>query len=93
MSGCAHNGMLNILDEYMDKYGKAPNVVISGFHLSKKEYSDSEIEEIETIARKLNNYPTKFVTCHCTGMIAFELMKEIMGDKLEYVHTGEELKE
>ncbi len=27
-----------------------------------------------------------------TSMKAFELMKEIMGDKLEYVHTGEEIK-
>lgn len=90
MSGCAHNGVLNILDEYIDRYDKAPDVVISGFHLSKKEYIDSEIEEIKAIARELNNYSTKFVTCHCTGVKAFEVMKEIMGDKLEYIHTGEE---
>ena len=93
MSGCAHNGMLNIIEEYIDRYGTAPDVVVSGFHLAKKkEYSETEVEEIRALAEELKKYPTRFVTCHCTGMKAFELMKEIMGDKLEYVHTGEEIK-
>ena len=92
MSGCAHNGILSILDAYKDKYGKAPDMVISGFHLVKKtDYSDEEIEEIKTIAEELNKFPTKFVTCHCTGLPAFDIMKNIMGDKLEYVHSGEEI--
>ncbi len=92
MSGCAHNGMLNIIEEYIDRYGTAPDVVVSGFHLAKKkEYSETEVEEIRALAEELKKYPTRFVTCHCTGMKAFGLMKEIMGDKLEYVHTGEEI--
>ena len=92
MGGCAHNGILSILDAYKDKYGKAPDMVISGFHLVKKtDYSDEEIEEIKTIAEELNKFPTKFVTCHCTGLPAFDIMKNIMGDKLEYVHSGEEI--
>ena len=92
MSGCAHNGILSILDAYKDKYGKAPDMVISGFHLAKKtDYSDAEIEEIKTIAKELNKFPTKFVTCHCTGLKAFDVMKTIMGEKLEYIHSGEEV--
>ncbi|MCR5118937.1 MAG: MBL fold metallo-hydrolase [Lachnospiraceae bacterium] len=92
MSGCAHNGILSILDEYMSRYGNAPDMVISGFHLMKKsDYSDSEIREVEEIARELKKYPTKFVTCHCTGLAAYELMKGIMGEKLGYVHSGEEV--
>lgn len=48
MSGCAHNGMLNIIEEYIDRYGKAPDVVVSGFHHAKKtEYSEAEVEEIK----------------------------------------------
>lgn len=90
MSGCAHNGILSILDAYKDKYGKAPDLAVSGFHLMKKtDYSDSEIDEIKAIAGELKDYPTKFVTCHCTGTTAFDVMKEIMGDSLEYVHSGE----
>jgi len=92
MSGCAHNGILSILDAYMDKYGNAPDLAVSGFHLMKKtNYRESEIREIADMARELTNYPTKFVTCHCTGTTAFDVMKNIMGDSLEYVHAGEEV--
>jgi 7,8-dihydropterin-6-yl-methyl-4-(beta-D-ribofuranosyl)aminobenzene 5'-phosphate synthase len=92
MSGCAHSGILSIMDAFCERYGKAPDLVISGFHLmKKKEYREEEILEIKEIARELTAYPTKFVTCHCTGMPAFDMMKEIMGDQLEYVHSGEEI--
>ena len=80
-----------ILD-HQSKYGNVPDLVVSGFHLMKKtEYSDSEIEEIKAMANELMDYPTKFVTCHCTGTAAFSVMKSIMGDGLEYVHSGEEV--
>lgn len=92
LSGCAHNGILSILDEFEKRYSKAPDLVISGFHLMKKtDYVESEIEEIENIAKELMKYPTRFVTCHCTGEKAFEVMKNIMGDRLEYVHSGQKI--
>lgn len=92
MSGCAHSGILSIMDAFCERYGKAPDLVISGFHLmKKKEYREEEVLEIKEIARELTAYPTRFVTCHCTGMPAFDMMKEIMGDQLEYVHSGEEI--
>ena len=92
MSGCAHNGILSILDAYKEKYGDLPDVVISGFHLMlKREYRENELEEVRAIAEELSKYPTKFYTCHCTGVPAFEEMKKIMGNQLEYVHSGEEV--
>lgn len=92
LSGCAHNGILSIMDAYMEKNGKAPDTVISGFHLMKKTpYREEEIREIEDIARELNKYPTIFFTCHCTGTDAFDIMKTIMGERLSYVHSGEEI--
>lgn len=93
MSGCAHNGILSILDAYKEKYGGLPDVVISGFHLMmKRDYRESELEEIRAIAKELKAYKAKFYTCHCTGVPAFDEMKRIMGDQLEYVHSGEEIK-
>ena len=92
MSGCAHSGILSILDAFCDKYRKEPDLVISGFHLMKKtEYKSDEIREIEDMARELKTYSTRFVTCHCTGIPAFDRMKAVMGDQLEYVHSGEEI--
>ncbi|MCR4715913.1 MAG: MBL fold metallo-hydrolase [Lachnospiraceae bacterium] len=93
ISGCAHNGILSILDEYKALYNSEPDLVVSGFHLMKKvDYNDEEIEEIRHIAKELTSYKTKFVTCHCTGLYAFEIMKEIMGEQLDYAHSGDEIK-
>jgi len=92
ISGCAHSGILNIMDTFERKYGGSLNAVISGFHMMKKtEYTQPEIDEIRSIASVLNDYKTAFYTCHCTGIPAYEEMKGIMGDKLKYIHTGEEL--
>ncbi len=92
MGGCAHNGILSIMDAYTEKYGKAPDAVISGFHLMKKTpYRDDQVKEIEDIAKELVKYPTIFYTCHCTGTEAFDIMKQVMGDKLIYVHSGDEI--
>ena len=92
ISGCAHNGILSIMDAYKEKYGSAPDAVISGFHLMKKtDYRENQLAEIRDIAKELTSYPTKFFTCHCTGVPAYEAMKDIMGDKLEYVHSGDEV--
>ena len=63
LSGCAHNGILNIMEAYRTRFGEDPDVVISGFHLMKKtDYKDEEIKEIEDLARELKNYPTRCVT-------------------------------
>ena len=35
LSGCAHNGILSILDAFREKYVRLPDAVISGFHLMK----------------------------------------------------------
>lgn len=92
MGGCAHNGILSIMDAFRSKYGNAPDVVISGFHLMKKTpYREDQVKDIQEIARELVKYPTVFYTCHCTGVEAFDIMKEIMGDKLLYVHSGDEI--
>ncbi|SKB92615.1 7,8-dihydropterin-6-yl-methyl-4-(beta-D-ribofuranosyl)aminobenzene 5'-phosphate synthase [Lachnospiraceae bacterium] len=92
LSGCAHNGILSILDAYREKYAQDPDAVISGFHLMKKhDYTSEEMREIEDIANELKKYDTQFITCHCTGLPAYEVMKKIMGGKLRYVHTGEEV--
>ena len=91
ISGCAHSGVLNILEEFVRKFGREnlPQVVVSGFHLMRKTgYDDTDVCEQEEIARRLMDYPCRFYTCHCTGVEPFARMKDIMGDRLEYIHTG-----
>ena len=71
VSGCAHNGILNILDRYRDLFGGDPDVVISGFHMMKKQpYDCEELDVIDETARELARHNTVFYTGHCTPQIA-----------------------
>ncbi len=93
-SGCAHHGILNVMARYRELYGNDPDAVISGFHLMKpSDYTFEETKMIVHTAHELKAYrKTVFYTGHCTGERAFEIMKEIMGDQLVYVHCGDEIR-
>ena len=92
VSGCAHNGILNILDRYRDLFGGDPDVVISGFHMMKKQpYDCEELDVIDETARELARHNTVFYTGHCTGLPAFERMQTILGEQLRPLHSGVEL--
>lgn len=92
-TGCAHNGVLNMVDTAVTRF---PNTrikaVIGGFHLVGLPVFNSiggSKEDIRNIGRQLLTYPIdKLYTGHCTGMKAFGLLKEVLGDKLEHLPTG-----
>lgn len=92
VSGCAHNGVLNILEKYEELYADNPVAMISGFHMQKKtDYTQEDIAVMEETARELLKTDTIFYTGHCTGEFPFEVMKKILGEQLIYVHSGEEI--
>lgn len=92
VSGCAHNGVLNILEKYRELYGGNPYAMISGFHMQKKtDYMEEDIAMMEETARELCDIDTIFYTGHCTGEFPFQVMKKILGKQLIYVHSGEEV--
>ena len=93
LSGCAHSGILNILARFREKYGGEPDTVISGFHMMKKEaYTPAEREYILYTAAELEKMKhTLFITGHCTGEEAGNMMKSVMGDRLLFMHSGERL--
>ena len=90
VSGCAHNGILNILDKFRSLYMIEPDIVISGIHMMKKEqYVEEEIQLIKDTAYELSKMNTIFYTGHCTGIPAFNIMKQIMRDKLKFMLSGD----
>ena len=93
LSGCSHNGILNILDLYKELFDSYPDYVITGFHMMKKDGEHTEAEKTVIIqtAQELAKMNTFFYSGHCTGIPAFEMMKDIMGDKLNALHSGEEI--
>lgn len=85
ISGCAHNGILNILDEFRTIYNIDPAVVISGFHMIRSSYSSDDLSAIADTARELKMMDTVFYTGHCTGWKAYDIMKPVMGEKLQLI--------
>jgi 7,8-dihydropterin-6-yl-methyl-4-(beta-D-ribofuranosyl)aminobenzene 5'-phosphate synthase len=92
-TGCSHHGILNMLDAVMDHF---PNqnikAVFGGFHLidrpSKNSMAGSR-SDVEALGQAIMKYPIgKVYTGHCTGSKAYGILKEVMGEKLEYFATG-----
>lgn len=92
VTGCSHNGILNILDRFRELFGRDPQVVIGGFHMiSEEALLPSQNEMIRSTARELLRSGAIFFTGHCTGDPAFGIMKDVMGDNLRRMGAGETL--
>ena len=82
VSGCSHRGVLNIVSWLK------PDVLIGGFHFMKLDPENDGAEALKRMAAELLKYDAKYYTCQCTGVAQYNLLKSIMGDKLEYISTG-----
>lgn len=90
LSGCAHNGIVNILQRYKQLFHEDPDIVISGFHLMQKQpYTEEDIMNIKKMSFELKNTNSTYYTGHCTGEEAYWIMKEIMVEQLQRIHSGE----
>ena len=79
LSGCSHKGILNILDWFR------PDVLVGGFHF-KQLPPDSP--RLRAWGEEMAKYGTAFYTGHCTGQPQFEVLKTILGDRLQAISTG-----
>lgn len=89
-AGCAHNGIMNIVEEAERLSRKRIDDVFGGFHLYDKETQEYESESfIALISQLLRKKDTIFYTCHCTGEKAYGQLKEILHDQMHYIRAGE----
>ncbi|NLB27894.1 MAG: MBL fold metallo-hydrolase [Clostridiaceae bacterium] len=87
-TGCAHNGIVNIVRHFHTIKGRYPDVVIGGFHLAKSDEDRESDEEIDRIAAFLVSTGAKYYTCHCTGLVPYGILKGKMGDRIDYLAAG-----
>lgn len=95
VTGCAHCGIVNVLKTVRMRFPDSPILsVVGGFHMmgsSEKslcctpEYIDKTVNEIMAIETGA------IYTCHCTGLTGYGIMKSRLGDRIQYLQTGEEL--
>ena len=91
ITGCAHNGIINILKHFHSLKGQMPDFVIGGFHLSSSSGINEDSETIDNIAKYLIDTKAKFYTCHCTGQEPYKRLKTIMGNTIDYLAAGSEI--
>ena len=81
ISGCSHNGVLNILEAFR------PDVFVGGFHFTKLD-PKINADVLAKYADILLSFDTQYYTAHCTGASQYEFLKEKMHDRLQYLPTG-----
>ena len=84
-SGCSHQGILNLVEAALKRFpGEPVKALFGGFHTM----ADSDLN-VQKIGECLLEYPIQSIyTGHCTGKRAYEVLKSVMGNKLEYLPTG-----
>lgn len=92
ITGCAHNGIINIIDQFKLLKGKLPDYCLGGFHLTSRASGSGDgpenFENIEKVGKALLRGDTMYYTGHCTGIEPYEFLKKMMGDRVEYLGGG-----
>ena len=88
-NSCSHGGADNIIRETEQTWpGKKIYALVGGLHLFRS--SDEAVRTLAARVKKLGI--EKMYTGHCTGARAMELLKEELGDVVEQIYTGMEIR-
>jgi 7,8-dihydropterin-6-yl-methyl-4-(beta-D-ribofuranosyl)aminobenzene 5'-phosphate synthase len=49
---------------------------------------DPQGKELRDAIRNLDDYSTRYFTGHCTGQEQYAVLKEKLGNRIDYLHTG-----
>jgi 7,8-dihydropterin-6-yl-methyl-4-(beta-D-ribofuranosyl)aminobenzene 5'-phosphate synthase len=82
LTGCAHPGLVKIVDTVIAEFKEPPYLVMGGFHFFKMRLE--EIVQHMSILRKLG--VQKVAPCHCTGEAAISWMRSNWGE--DFVEMG-----
>ncbi len=95
VGGCFHCGAVNMLETVRRRwYGIPILAVVGGFHFTSGNPKALSVpsEFVTNTARALKlSGAQKIYANHCTGFKGFDIMDEILGDKLLYLGGGEGL--
>ena len=87
VTGCAHPGIVEVIEESKRIVGSEVDLVFGGFHLAKQEES-----RLEHIVREFRRLGVRRVgPCHCTGEKACELFKKEYKEDFLALGAGAEM--
>lgn len=89
VTGCSHCGIVNIVEAAEELVGGPLHAVIAGFHLMNPASGEVEDPEVtRAVARFLAERSTRYYTFHCTGLLAYSLLRDELGPQIAYLPTG-----
>ena len=88
ITGCAHRGIINILEGVSKITGiKEYGVVIGGIHTK----GNGDARAKRTAEELLKIGADKYYLNHCTGVEEYAVLKGKMGERAEYFYTGRKI--
>jgi 7,8-dihydropterin-6-yl-methyl-4-(beta-D-ribofuranosyl)aminobenzene 5'-phosphate synthase len=84
ITGCAHPGIVQLLEAAQKQLTAPVHLVLGGFHLFRK--SDHQISQIVEKFKSLR--VETIAPCHCTGEVALEQFKTAFQDRFYKVGAG-----
>ncbi|WP_022668027.1 MBL fold metallo-hydrolase [Desulfospira joergensenii] len=91
LTGCSHSGLGNMMRSVRQETGiDRFDLVLGGFHLYNPVRKKTESrQEMDRLLDEIRAFETSvFYTGHCTGQVAFEYLKEKLGDRVKPFRTG-----
>ena len=86
-AGCAHHGIVNILERCREVIGRYPTHVFAGMHLMKSSEHPLFLQEL---AHQLAMIPhCTYYTMHCTGLEAFTRLQQLLPGRIHYLACGD----
>lgn len=87
LAGCAHSGIINIIEKAEKIINQKITHVIGGLHLM----GTTDQKFLTDFANELKKTNCNFYTCHCTGQDNFLFLKNILNEKINYISCAQEL--
>lgn len=84
ITGCAHPGIINIVDNVKRQFNENIYLVLGGLHL--KDSTEGQINSV--IAKLILSGVSKIAPCHCTGRLATRLIDKEYKDNFIQVKQG-----
>ncbi len=92
VSGCSHNGILNIKATAENIINSSLDYVIGGFHTFTPPFKNiKDYSILDAISKEISNNKTIYYTCHCTGKKQFEYLKDRNEELVKYISTGDSI--
>lgn len=87
-TGCAHSGIVNIIEAASALRGRTPRAVVGGFHLMLGEDGRGDAQYAARVAAALGRYDCQYYTGHCTGAGGVRLLADALGSRVHGLSAG-----